>query len=322
MKKKFLLIFTILIIFILSSCNAVSEYKGRTLFYFDTTINITFYNTSESDRHYDNIKEMIKEISNVSSNFKSYDNKSVYDLNNKKCINKNEILEEMLKYAFIAKEKTNGYFEPLIGNLASLWKDAIESKVIPSEDKITLELENIKSSEVVFTDSEIKIVGNATLDLGGFIKGYACYKVKEYLDKNNITNYIINMGESNIIIGEKVGSNFSFGLKKPLTEGYYAEGVGKNLSIATSSVEYQNFIINDTRYHHIISPFTGYPVNYYESVNVIGNEILYSDSLSTAIFLMDKDTAISYAKKNNINIILYKENVLYKSEELDYVKTL
>ena len=38
--------------------------------------------------------------------------------------------------------------------------------------------------------------------------------------------------------------------------------------------------------------------------------------------LMNKDTAISYAKKNNINIILYKENVLYKSEELDYVKTL
>ena len=175
---------------------------------------------------------------------------------------------------------------------------------------------------VVITNEEIKIVGNATLDLGGFIKGYACFKVKEYLDKNNITNYLINMGESNILIGEKVGSNFTFGLKKPLTEGYYAEGKGANLSIATSSVECQSFIINDTRYHHIISPFTGYPVNYYESVNVIGNEILYSDAYSTAIFLMDIDYAKAYANKKNINIILYKENVLYKSEELDYVKTL
>ena len=130
------------------------------------------------------------------------------------------------------------------------------------------------------------------------------------------------MGESNILFGEKPSDLFSFGLKKPLTEGYYAEGKKNNLSIATSSVEYQNFIIDNKRYHHIISPFTGYPINFYDSVNVIGDEVLYSDALSTALFLMDYDSAIDYAKKNNISIILYKDKILYKSEELDYVKTL
>ena len=50
--------------------------------------------------------------------------------------------------------------------------------------------------------------------------------------------------------------------------------------------------------------------------------MLYSDALSTALFLMDYDSAIDYAKKNNISIILYKDKILYKSEELDYVKTL
>lgn len=322
MKRKILFIFSILITFILSSCTSVSEYRGRTLFYFDTTINITFYNTKDSNIHYDNIKDMLKEISNVSSNFDSYDGKSIYDLNKNRSIKSNDLLEDIIKESLIAKEKTNGYFEPLIGNLSAIWKDAINNQKLPSDDKIKEELENIKSSKVIFDGGYIKITGNASLDLGGFIKGYACYRVKKYLNENKITNYLINMGESNILLGEKPSDLFSFGLKKPLTEGYYAEGKKNNLSIATSSVEYQNFIIDNKRYHHIISPFTGYPINFYDSVNVIGDEVLYSDALSTALFLMDYDSAIDYAKKNNISIILYKDKILYKSEELDYVKTL
>ena len=320
--KKIMLSINLILILFLTSCFNLSEYKSKTLFLFDTTINMTFYNLNDADTHCTNIQKMLKEISKVASNYESYSDKSVYDLNEKRSINKNEYLTEMINFAIEAKKLTNGYFEPLIGNLSMIWKDAIENQVLPTDDVIAIELDIIKESSIKITDDKIELVGDASLDLGGFIKGYACYKVDNYLKENNIKYYIVNMGESNILLGSKIGHDFTFAFKDPLKEAYYAEGKIQNMCISTSSIEYQRVKINDKYYHHIISPFTGYPVNYYTSVNVITNNILYSDAFSTAIFLMDKDMASKYAKDNNFGIVLFNDSIIYKSDGYDYVKAL
>lgn len=318
MKKILFIIFCAT--FLLVSCTSITEYNSKSIFVFDTVVNMRFYNAENPDKHYEDIKKMLKEISAYSSDYESYDDKSVYDLNEKRMIDYNDYLAEMINYAYLAKEKTKGYFEPLIGNLSRIWKNAIEKKVYPDEDIIKEELANINSSAIEIKENEyIKINGNANLDLGGFVKGYASYKIKEYLENNNIKYYLINLGESNILLSSKLEESFIVAFRNPLKDEYYAKIKTSNKVISSSSIEYQKSYIDDKLIHHIISPFSGYPVNNYESVNVITDDILYSDVYSTAIFLMGLDEAKEFASKNDLSIILFNEKILYKTEDLIYV---
>ena len=331
--KKFLLVINFFICLLLVSCSKIEEYKGRTLFLFDTTVTIKLYNDSDAEKHYQEIKEMLTEISNVSSNFESYDGKSVYDLNIKRKIEANSYLElaEMLSFAKSAYLYTDGYFNPFIGRITSMWKKASEDKVLPSDEKIKEELVIMNNTNLTVSDDMryVELHGDGDIDLGGFVKGYACYKLIKYVKDNDIKNFLFDLGNSNILFGKKVDQSFSFGLKKPTEEGYFAEGKITDIIISTSSIEYQRFEIDGKEYNHLISPFTGYPVEYYTSASIFYNydDIdkdvnSYSDALSTAIFCMPIEFAKDYAKKVNIGIILYNKEILYKSDELDYVKAL
>ncbi len=319
--KKTILIINFLFFILLISCTKLAEYSGRTIFLFDTNISIKFYNTEDSEKHYDNIKKLLMGISKIADDYNPYGNnelKSVYDLNENRVIPLNEELKDMIDYANVAKEKTNGYFEPLIGSLARIWKDALENKTIPNEEIIKKELQIIHTSKIVIDENEIKIIGDANLDLGGFIKGYTSKKVYDYLQENGVKNYLINLGDSTILAGSKVNDDFNIGFKNPINHKIFFSIKAKNVMISTSSIEYQSQLIDQNLYHHLISPFDGYPKNYYSSVSVIKEDDINLDAFSTAIFSMNKDEAIKFSKENNIKIILFNDTMLYKSDGLNY----
>lgn len=317
--KKILIIISLFLTILITSCSKIVEYSGKTIFLFDTYITIKFYNTNDEENHYKNIKKLLTEISVISDDYHANNNDSVYDLNKNRSIPKNDLLKELIEYANLAKEKTSGYFEPLIGNLSRLWKKAIDEEKLPKEEEITSLLEEIRNSSIVIDDEYIKITGNANLDLGGFVKGYAAKKVYDYLKENKIDNYLINIGESTILVGKKVGEAFNIGLKNPLKDNsYYYDFKAKDIMISSSSIEYQSELIEGNLYHHLISPIDGYPKNNFQAISVIAEDEILLDAYSTALFVMNKDEAIKFSEDNNLKIILFKDEVLYKSDGINY----
>ncbi len=319
MKKLFAFLLFIINFFILTSCNALEITTCKPLYVMDTVIEIKFYNVKNYDEYYQNIKKIYNQYGRLADDYQSYsDVKNIYDLNNERTIDASKELIELLNEAISLKKKTNGYFNPFVGRLSHLWKEAIEDESFEklkaiNETTISNELAIINSTELVIDGSNVSLNGEANLDLGAIAKGYATKKCVEYLKENNVEGYLINAGESSVALGSKAGNDFKVVLEAPYSSESIKALEVKNTTIASSSGKYQNVIYNNIRYHHIINPFTGYPSNIYDNVNVIVDNACYADCYSTALFSMDLEKAKEFIENNNLKAILYKDDeIIYE----------
>lgn len=309
-KLKIISILTILI-FLLTSCfYRVKSYEKNPIFVFDSTIQIVFYN-DDYEEEYNVIKNKFFEFDRDTSSFKSNStNNSIYDLNIARTKEVSDDVVDILKKSLELKDKTKNYFNPFIGRITEIWKNAIESEVLPSSDVIKNELDIMNDTNIIIEGNKVTINGEGNIDLGAIVKGYALDWAKEYLKESNIDDYYISGGSSSVY--SKHDINLS--IRKPYNSGYIKQFKLYNMGISTSSGEFQHKKINDYRYHHLISGITGYPVNIYDSVSVLSDNNLYNDCYSTALFSMEIDDAIKFSNDNNIKIILFKDNnILYES---------
>lgn len=140
------------------------------------------------------------------------------------------------------------------------------------------------------------------LDLGGIGKGWTVNAVDDMLDERGYTYGYFNFGTSSIAVNTFLGSdgNYTISFTDPrgIGGGYCAYKIkGENLS---TSGDYENYyMIDGTRYCHIIDPTTGSPVQTgIASATVIGGSAAEDDALTTALMAMGKDKAVEFINDN------------------------
>lgn len=289
------LILLILCMIILLSCDDNEGKKGKTVtgsvYAFSTLIDISI-TSHDADNDYNNIKEIILSTHKLCDNFNEYDGiNNVCTLNRvRENVEIDDELYKLLLKCVIIRHDTDKYFEYEIGSLSLLYKQLIESgkeSDIPSDEVIASELEKIKNTSFFHNeDNTISLIGEGLIDFGAIGKGYALSKVLDYIKEKNIKTYLINAGNSSIIVGEKENSgDYRIGVREVddliITK--------KNKAIGTSSLLEQNTTINGKLYHHIVNPFTGRNDYYYDTVVVVGDDPLLMDAYSTVLFMMDED---------------------------------
>lgn len=318
MKRFIILILITVLGVLLASCNSLTVQPCNPIITMSTTVNVTFYNVENYEKHYNEIKKIYQDVDRISSYYNSSEENCLKTLNTNRSIEADDLFYDLIYNAYNSTKDINSYFNIFMGSLNDMWKKAIKEKTILNSQIIINELDKIKNTDLIFDDKTITIVGEGNVDLGGLAKGYATQLAKEYLDDEGINSYLINAGESNVVFGNKNEQLFKIGLTKPYSSGYIGIIEGVDMSIGTSSGKYQNAIIDGVRYHHIINPLTGYPTNNFDNVNVIGDDSLLCDIYSTALFNMSLDEAIDFSNENNIKIILYKDDeIIYKSEGIN-----
>ena len=85
----------------------------------------------------------------------------------------------------------------------------------------------------------------------------------------------------------------------------------KDQAVITSGAYERYFEQDGKRYHHIIDPTTGYSAESgLASVTVVSQDGTLADALSTALFVMGKDRALSYWRKHadEFEMILIEDN--------------
>ena len=314
MKKIIYIFITILMLISLAACNSEVTYECTPISVFDTVVTMVFYDDANYKTYYNDIKAKFNEINRISDDFNiNTDKNNVYVLNDKREV-ESGLLKDMLTKVLELKEETNGYFNPFIGRLTHKWKDAIKNNNVLSSTEIEEELSLMNNTTISFDGDIIKLEGQGNIDLGAFAKGYALEWAKNYLDEKEVDKYYINCGSSSIYVANK---ELNISLSKPYSNDSILDFKASNIGIATSSPKYQYSVINGEKYHHLINPFTGYPSNIYDSVNVIGNNNMKNDIYSTAFFSMSVDDVKEYVKDKDINVILYKDNeIIYQKEKL------
>ncbi len=316
MKKRLLILILVLFIAPLFACSNEVAREG-VIFAFDTNIEIKIRaNRDLVNKYYEDVCDIFFHYDALCDNYSNRDINNVFTINNSEgFIEVDKDLIDVINAALKAKEETSGHFDPLVGSIAQVYKDIIHGlRDYPDSDEINLMKDELKNSKIVIDGNKVKIEGNAMLDLGGIAKGYALSLVKEYLLENNIHYYLINAGSSSIAMGEKNGGYFAVGLM-------YSSGAIyiKNGDMGCASVSNQQTFIGEKRIHHIINPLKCEPAEEFFAVYLIGRDSKMIDAYATAFMSMTLDEIESICLKNDIEYIIYDNDMkAYSSTEDSY----
>lgn len=330
MKKKYKIIFILLISLIILIVIATTNYKKyeKNYFYLDTIINIKI-NTNLPNHK---VEEVFKEIESLYSTYhiladkyNKYDDViNVYYLNelleNDQPIIIEENLSKLINLGIEYYDITNGYINIASANLIDIWKKYIDLKEgIPSSEE--LNTVNIDITNLTLKDNIYTKKNDLKIDLGSFTKGYVTQLVGNYLESSNINDYIIDAG-GNIKVGKSSKKdNYTVGITDPTDpSNIFTKLNVSNLSIVTSGDYQRYYEYNGIRYNHIINPYTKYPSNYFKSVTVITEDSFIADLYSTYLFLIDLDTGLEVINNTEgIEAIWYiEEDNIVKSNGFNF----
>ena len=216
----------------------------------------------------------------------------------------------LLKEAGRLSQRSEGLFNPVIGNLIALWgfhDNPLPVGTLPDSIAINDLIKQAPAiSDITIGDDLITSAKpSVAFDLGGFAKGYAVDRAIDQLRESGIENAIINTGGDLRVIGQHGDRPWRIGIRHPRKNGILASIEASGDASIFTSGDYERFFeVDGQRYHHIIDPRTGYPANSTTSVTVIHSNAATADAAATALFVAGPDQWLSTARNMGIRYVM------------------
>ena len=185
---------------------------------------------------------------------------------------------------------TRGILDPTMLPLIRLWDYKAKTPVIPEARAITAALELVGWNKVRRSAGRVMLprVGMA-LDLGGFGKEYAVDMVAGLAAEHGIAGALVDFGHDMFALGSPHDAAlWHIGLEDPARPGTHNASIAiTNKGIASSGDYLRCFVVDGTRYGHIIDPRDGRPVsNGCTQTTVVADNCLLAGVLSTTAFVL------------------------------------
>ena len=259
--------------------------SGDHLFYawfssMHTRIDLIFYGKENEDFYLASTQSIQQILDDLEQTGNYFDPSSEVSLINRMAATKPvPVSDHLFKLIQLSKEfneQTMGCFDISINS--SDYKQGLLHSVILSEDKQTVFFEK----------------GNIVLDLSGLLKGYALDCVREVLVKEQLSDALINMGNSSVLaLGNQP---YGDGWKIDFQQGSEHTIILHNECLTTSGN-------NTTERKHIISPFTHSYVEGKREIAVITESGALGEALSTGLFVADDVQRTSILKHLPVHAI-------------------
>ena len=292
--KKLTLIFTALIILIMSACASAQTKESESFFAMDTYMQLDIY----GDRK---IAADIKaEIESLDKKLSSVNPESeIYRLNKSGRLELDGESAALIKRSVELCEFTGGSLDITIYPVVEKWGFIDKNYKVPTQTELDSLLKNVDYKKITVNGSTVGIPNGFKLDLGAVAKGYAADKSREILSESGVKSAILNLGGTVLAHGKKPnGENWKVGITDPESnENYMGILECADKTVVTSGNYERYFESGGRRYCHIINPKTGCPAdNGVTSVTVISPDGTKNDALSTALFVMGAQNASEFIK--------------------------
>ena len=306
----------LIFIFVLTACSDKSlgnEAKEATSEFFamNTYITMTVYGDL-SEEAVLNAKSRIESLEELWS--VTDENSEIYAINhsNGTPVAVSEETAELISFALDMADKTGGALEPTIYPVLAAWGFTTDEHRVSSAEEISSLMETVDYHKVILSEGHVAMEPEMMIDMGAIAKGYAGDLACELLKSYEISSALINLGGNVQAIGARPdGSDWRIELRNPLGEGGLGILSVSDCAVVTSG-NYENYFTDDDGnvYGHIIDPSTGYPVdNGLASVTIVADKGKKGDALSTSLFVMGYDEAVSFWKANQgFDMILVDED--------------
>lgn len=307
MKKLLTIIFVLTMIISQTGCEHKEEMVSDSGFYLDTDCSISLYNIEESKG-----KEIISGTFKVCKNYENKMSKTIkgsdiYKINHAagKPVKVDKDTLDVIKLGIKVSKESDGIFDITVGAITDLWDFQTDKPKLPDSGKLKEAVSTLGYKNIVIDGDKVKLKNPKTkIDLGAVAKGYISGKMAEHLKSRGIKNGIINLGGNVVAIGKKPdGSFWKIGIRKPDKGSSKILGATnvEDRVVITSGVYERMFELSGRRYHHILNPKTGYPID----SDLTGVTLITSidnagecDAYSTVSLLMGKDKGSNFMKKH------------------------
>lgn len=170
------------------------------------------------------------------------------------------------------------------------------SETIPTRSALDKRLPLIDHTKIIIDKKKRSVFlarKGMLIGTGGIAKGYALDRAGEILQAAGIDHYMLFGGGQVQVLGMKGDRPWRVGIQHPRENDYFAFLEVDHGSISTSGDYEHAFFKDGVRWHHLLDLSTGLPIDHTTSVSVLADSGLYADAVSTAVFAMGTEKALS-----------------------------
>jgi thiamine biosynthesis lipoprotein len=197
-------------------------------------------------------------------------------------------LMEVLAMARRVSERSEGAFDITVGSL-KVWRFNPEDPAMPSPDEIQQALPLVNFRHVMLNEKNRTVLlkqHGMRIDLGGIAKLYILDAGMQMLKQRGITHAMINGGGDVAVMGSHQGRPWRIGIRHPRRGDVLLGTVELTQGWVVTSGDYERYFFRDgKRYHHILDPRTGYPVEGPQQVTLVANDFEQVNGYTLAIMV-------------------------------------
>ncbi len=322
MKKQVFLL--PLLLLLLCGCQQTLQESSTQVYAMDTMMDLTVYSsTSNAGEHA--LQAAEAEIYRLDTLLSRHDESSAVSAINKSNgtpVAADEEVLSLLKTSVDYFQQTNGAFDITVAPIMDAWNFTGETPRVPSRQELDQLLTLVGSDRIVFGDGTVTLEEGMAVDLGGIAKGYASDRLAAIFEENGVDSAMVSLGGNVYARGARPNGNpWRIAVQDPNDPSAYLGVLLLTDKYAITSGGYQRYFEQDgVTYYHIIDPKTGDVArNGLTSVTIVCDSGTMGDALSTALFVMGYDNAVSFwqSYSTDFDMILVDEaGTVYLTEGL------
>lgn len=197
--------------------------------------------------------------------------------------------------------ESGGAFDITIAPESALWDFQAETPVLPATEALAQAASLVDYRLLIIKGNQVQLPAGHSVDLGGVAKGYIADALAAYLSARGVKSALLNFGGNVKVLGEKQGEvPWQIGIQDPAAEpgvSLATMALQSGWSLVSSGTYQRGFTKDGVRYHHILDPDTGWPVqNGVAGTTILAQSSMLADALSTACFVLGPEKGMALAQ--------------------------
>jgi FAD:protein FMN transferase len=271
-----------------------------------TTYSVIYFDARGRD-YKRSIDSLLLEVNKGISNYDPSSDVSSFNQNRHRFPLEGIHFRHTLQKSLEIAKASDGHFDPTVMPLVNLWGFGPVQNLQPSSAKIDSIKTFVGYQHIsIHNDHVVKDRPDVQLDFGGIGQGYGVDVISKFFKDRNIENYLVELGGEGYAAGKNMKTNapWRIGIIDPFSSKDDQQLLGyaivENESFTTSGNFFNYRVINDKKYGHTISPFTGFPVQHdLISVSIFSKDCATADAWATAFMVAGKEKSIEFLQRNS-----------------------